>query len=283
MQHKAGDYFNVQIQNNSTLDDSQVYVTAFGSAFDPTQPTHLAVDQSFISLTAEGYGTLVTPTSSTSSLTYSYPLNGLTKTGGVYNLYLPPSGGRVYLSIGAPLCLSIQTTGNVAINDPNFILPQDPNYQVIYDKIEYFWNPLTSTDSDSPPIPATAVIDTTAVDFFGLPLTVSLNGQTKGIKKSLSDVQNILLNGNSSSNPTQPGLTDSSFTGSWEMLPVYGSNGTAVRVVSPNKAPSFRGSYLHDYITDVWIHYGKPGNTLTIAVQTSEVSGNFTGSNRSVI
>lgn len=261
--------FHLRVRNGSGLPDASVYVTAFGFAFDPSVPgTFLSPDQSFVSFTPKGHGTLVTPTASTSSTTYSYALGTLEAAhDGAYDLYLPACSGRVYFSIGAPLQLGIVAGDPVTITDPLCADPTDPNYQVIYDKIQFNWNP----EVYDPPIEATAAINTTAVDYFGLPLSLTMNGITVGVTQPLATMQKILLEGNASSTPPQPGLDAAAYAGSWGMLPVQGSNGTVVRVLSPATSPSSTSDFLAGYIQSVWDHYGpakdpKKANTLTIDV-----------------
>ena len=268
----TGTYFNIQIANNSTFDASDIYITAFGFAFDPnvSGPPYNSTDQSFISFDADGYGTLVTPTPSTSGTAYSYPLDTFTPSNSMYNIYLPPCSGRVYISIGSGLCLSFDADNcPITISDPQYTVPSDPNYQILYDKFEFNCNP----ESTSPAITANVSIDTTAVDFFGLPLSVTMNNQTLGVTQSLTDMQNILQNGNGSQTN---GL--SAYPGQWSVLPLTGSNQTILRVMSPNEAPGFPSNYLDDYIASLWTYYAKQGNTITIDVTLGTNTTTYTGS-----
>lgn len=260
--------FSVLIKNGSGLPDSSVYVTAFGSAFDsqvqqPAPPAPqlpwVSASQSFIAFT-EGQGSLVTPAAGTSSLPYAYPLDSFPASGGGYTLSLPACSGRIYLSVNAPLCMAVTTngSGDVTITDPVADDPNDPNFQMLYDKVQFNWNPAVTTAG----IAAVGAISTTAVDFFGLPITLSLNGgPAVGVSQPLSSVQNTLLNGSPGSTPPLPGLTSDTTPGGWGVLPLQGSNGTVVRVLSPAYDPTtFTQDVLAGYIQAVWEHYADTNN-----------------------
>ena len=275
----ASDRFHLRVRNGSGLPDASVYVTAFGAAFDPSVPSnHASPDDSFVAFTPEGWGSLVTPTASTSSTTYSYALGTLEAApDGAYDLYLPACTGRVYFSIGAPLELLITVGDTVGISDPPCTDSTDPNYWVIYDKIQFNWNPAVA----SPPIAATAAINTTAIDYFGLPLSVSMNGITVGVTQPLAAMQATLLDGAPSATPPQPGLDAAAYAGSWGLLPVQERNGTVVRVLGPTSDQSAVSSFLEGYIQSVWDYYAAAsGNTLTIEVDIpgQQTNGSYVGS-----
>ncbi|MFL6245467.1 MAG: beta-1,3-glucanase family protein, partial [Thermoanaerobaculia bacterium] len=186
----ADSYFQVQIANNSgVFQDSQFYVLAFGKAWLPATGTSSA-DQSYVSFDSSGNGTLVTPDATTLASAYAQPLTSFPKNsaGTAYVMNLPACTGRVYISIGQALCLTVNTGTATTISDPNGFDPLDPNYYVIYDKFEF---------NLVPPDPALNIvggvwIDTTAVDFFAIPMTLTMNGLTAGLTQSRASLLSTL-------------------------------------------------------------------------------------------
>lgn len=274
----ADSYFQVQIANSSTaFDDGQFYVLAFGKAWDTASSTN-ASDQSYVSFDTSGNGTLVTPTASTLASTYAQPLTYFPKNsaGTAYILNLPACTGRVYISLGQPLCLSVNVGSSTTISDPNGFNPLDPNYQVIYDKFEFNLVPPDASQG----IAGGVWIDTTAVDFFSIPFTLQMNGGTAGLTQSRSAILSTLTTAFSNSAST-----------AWsDTLPLTttAADGSAItlRIMSPNEAigsttaaANFPDSYLDDYIDAIWSFYGS--NQLAIdCSQLENVSGlNITSSN----
>ncbi|MFL5541946.1 MAG: beta-1,3-glucanase family protein [Longimicrobiaceae bacterium] len=291
--------FQVQITNRSGLPDSSVFVTAFGTGYLPSPPPdwpsnqgppYTSPNQSFIAF-ADGQGSWATPSATppmTLSQGYSYPLDSFPADGDGYLLALPAGTGRIYLSLGAQLCLAVTAATGVGgvtlvgIAAPAPGNPNDPNYQVIYDFLQFNWNPAYRFPPVGPPAAAAAAISLTAVDAFGIPMTLELDGQTAGIGRTLAEVQSTLLGGNPGAAPPQPGLDDPRFAATWGQLPVAASDGTVVRVLSPaTAAAAFQeAGYLQGYIDQVWSAYAAP-NTLRIWVDIPGqpiTSGTYTGS-----
>jgi hypothetical protein len=258
-------YFTIYVLNSSTVFlDSQVYVLGFGLAPGAT-------NQSWIQFnTSTGEGTLVGATVGEASAPYTVQLNTLPMNADktAYVLKIPQTvSGRIHLSINNGLCLTVNTgaTGAITINDPNPYDPQDPNYFTIWDKFE-----LTFNRSGSPPIN----INTTAVDFFGLPLSLQLGGQGPvGLTESRSAVLSTL---------------SSQLTGPWANLILnYGSGSDAavLRVMCPQEAigilsqQGFPTGYLDSYIDAVWTYYQTASLGInvgsTLFTGTVDVNNNF--------
>ena len=241
-------YFEVQFENASGFDDSQVYL--LGTAFEvgATDTT----DQSFIQFdTTTGQGTLVTATDGESAAPYTVQLSDFpVSSEGAYLLQFPPlESGRIHLSLGAGLCLLVNTNTNgaVVINDPSQADPGVPNYFIIWDKFEFTFDP-----SGSPP-GNPIWINPTAVDFFGLPLTLTLSdgqGPVGLPQQSRSDVVSRLT---------------SALTGPWADLVLTYGNGndaTVLRVTAPNESPVdsdgnpiFPSDYLAPSLQAIWTYY----------------------------
>ncbi len=257
----AEQYLQVQVVNSSGFDDSQVYVLGFGLAPGATNQSFIQFDP------GTGNGTLVAATVGESASAYSLALNSLPAAkGGGYTLNIPPTvSGRIHLSINQGLCLTVNTgsTGAITINDPNAFNPLDPNYFTLWDKFEFDFQPTSTT-----PI----WINTTAVDFFGLPLSLSLGAQGPvGLTQSRSTVLSTLTN---------------SLTGAWENLVLSsgsGSDATVLRVICPYEAngiPSQQGfseTYLDASLQAIWTYY--QSNSLGIDVGGTLYTGTVDSSN----
>ena len=177
------------------------------------------------------------------------PANGASKT-----ITLPPSlsGGRIYLSMGSKLFFFLTTNGLV---EPAPWVASDANANVLYD-----WTEFARASSAGNGI----FINTTTVDMFSIPLTVSVTSsagvtQTQGIPGNRTGIFNAV---------TALGAPWSS------LITTRSSDGLPLRVLAPVHAianGSFSSTYLDAYITAVWSYYA----THTLTVQTS--LGNFTG------
>lgn len=269
----AGPFLQVQIANDSKVfQDSQFYLLAFGEAWDAATASNSS-DQSYVSFDADGYGTLVTPDVTTLSSQYAVQLTTLPKNaaGTACVMYLPACTGRVYVSIGQALCLTVNPGSPTTISDPNGFDPLDPNYLVLYDKFEFNLVPPDSANG----VAGGIWIDTTAVDFFGIPMTLTMNGLTAGLTQSRADLLSLI----GSALGSAP----------WNVLTLTtaGSNGTiTLRVMSPNEAigsataaANFPDDYLDDYIDAIWTFYTE--NQLSIdCSQLIGIDGlNITSSN----
>ena len=266
--------FQVQIANNSNVfSDSQVYVLAFGKAWLPDTGTS-AADQSYVQFDSSGNGTLVTPDATTLSSAYAQPLTSFPKNsaGNAYVMYLPACTGRVYVSIGQPLCLNVNVGSATTISDPNGFNPLDPNYYVIYDKFEF---------NLVPPDPSLNIaggvwIDTTAVDFFGIPFTLSMNGLTAGLTQSRASLLSTLANALAASPWNLLALNAPSSLGGSAPLRVMAPDEA---IGSSNASANFPDDYFDPYIAAVWSFY--ENNQLAIdCSQLIGVSGlNITAAN----
>ncbi|MDX6515274.1 MAG: hypothetical protein QOF12_455 [Solirubrobacteraceae bacterium] len=177
------------------------------------------------------------------------PGNGASKT-----ITLPPSlaGGRIYLSMGSKLSFFLTTNGLV---EPAAWVASDANANVLYD-----WTEFARASSAGNGI----FINTTTVDMFSVPLTVSVTSsagvtQTQGIPGNRTGILNAF---------TALGAPWSS------LITTRSSDGLPLRVLAPVHAianGSFSSTYLDAYITAAWSYYA----THTLTVQTG--LGNFTG------
>ncbi len=167
---------------------------------------------------------------------------------------LPPklSGGRVYLSMGAKLRFFLTTNGLV---EPAPWVDSDPNAGILYD-----WTEFARTSNGG----AGIFINSTTVDMFSIPVTVSVKDASGG-----TQTQGIAGN--------RAGIL-SAFAGlgsPWAALTTTrASDGLPLRVLAPVHAIAkglFPSTYLDSYVNGVWSYYA----TRPLTVQTS--LGTFTG------
>jgi hypothetical protein len=160
----------------------------------------------------------------------------------------------MYVSLGAPLKVNVSSSG-VPGSPPGWVA-SDPNYNTLFDWVEFTFD---STGWNG---------NTTAVDMYGLPLQIALNGssgtQTVG---TLPGGRSTVLNGLEST----PGWSGTVITG-----PAAGLGTTlALRAIAPFHAidnGTFDAHYLDAYISSVWTKY----TTQTLTMNTS-AWGTYTG------
>lgn len=167
---------------------------------------------------------------------------------------LPPSlsGGRIYLSMGAKLSFFLTTNGLV---EPAPWVASDPNANVLYD-----WTEFARASNSGTGI----FINTTTVDMFSIPLTVSVTSsagstQRQGIPGNRAGIFNAIA----------------SLGAPWShLITTRSTDGLPLRVLAPVHGianGNFDANYLSAYVSAVWSYYA----THPLTVQTS--LGNFTG------
>jgi hypothetical protein len=172
------------------------------------------------------------------------------------------SSGRVFLSIKYPLFLNIDSSNpkNLTIISPDGCKSTDRNYYTIYDKFEFTYNA------------GGLWINPTSVDFFSIPLKISLPSSTSSFKESgLEEARSDILD-----NVTRE-FGKYSSKDEWDNLFLKFDNDTVLRVISPGKAmlESAAGStsmifppnYLDSYIVQLLEYY----KSNTIKVDCSEL------------
>ncbi|GAA2068345.1 glycoside hydrolase family 64 protein [Streptomyces albiaxialis] len=167
------------------------------------------------------------------------------------NLRLPHmAGGRIYVSLGGKLKFKAVQDGNgkASLAYPAGWVEGDPNYPVLHDCAEF-----TFTE-------AGFFCNTTAVDMFSVPLSISLKGQKQQTTGRL-----------------KPGGRRKAF----EALADGPFNGLIVedrRIIAPGHgldAGKFPGNYLDAYIDEVWNVY--TGKDLTVTTGQGEFKGRVNG------
>jgi hypothetical protein len=226
----------------------------------PSDGTYSLVE-SYLQFDSTGIGNFVQVVLDMSSTQYAYPLSSFPISNGQYQLQVPyTTSGRIYFSFAQKLDLTVvvgrdlhNKAVSLTVAEPDPFDTQDVNFATIYDKIEYTYN-----DKG-------VWIDTTAVDFFALPLALTLNGELVGFTQSREAILSRL---------TQ------TFIGDWASLvvrdPLDPSGANILRVVAPNKAigrstdtENFNEHYLDAPIRAIWEYY----QNHTIIIDCSELNG----------
>lgn len=239
--------FPIRFKNDSkVMDADKIYLVGKGQ--DPnhhSSDTYPDLIESWLKIDADGNATFEVGAIGQHAHDYAVQMSSLPKDkNGNYELNVPmTTSGRIYISLGSPVHMHTEassSTGTGPINmlsiiEPDGFLTQDPSYGIIYDKVEFTYNS------------GGVWIDTTAVDFFALPISLHMDGEeTKGLSSARKDILKTLKQG---------------LTGEWRKLYLeYG--GQVLRIVAPNKAigrplegDNFPDDYLNPFIDAVWAYY----------------------------
>lgn len=265
----AGD-FPVKIVNKTGDQNIKVYVLVKGLHPDTTKPVFIRFDTG----TGIGqYADITTPDTNTQSKDYTYfseafgyDYTYFKNANGEFVMHIPYlKSGRVYISLNDRLKMPVVGQApNLGIADPSAFNTNDPNYQYLYDKVEF-------TYFMTPTGPLT-VINPTAVDCLALPIAVSqdklvdgkvenvLYGITDSREKTFSAIENI--------------LKESGNSPQWERLVIRNNQGTILRIVAPGRDDAFfDANYLNDYINALWNYY----TTHTLAIDCTELTNILPG------
>ena len=190
--------------------------------------------------------------------TPAFGING-PASGGTETLYLPPNiaGGRMYMSFGQQLPFSLTTSGLV---QPAPWANGDPSQNILFDWVEFSRSSTIGID-----------IDTTMVDMFSVPLSVSVT-DTSGSTQT----EGQLVPGGRASIFSQI----QSLGGDWPNL-IYDdpSTGMPLRVISPYHGIGngvFSSTYLDSYVDGVWSYYSS--HPLTVNTGSATYRGTVSGS-----
>ena len=230
--------------NSGRADATYVYVIARNSAGQQGYVDRAGTWHAFAFPSSIPNGPVPAP-----DVSIAGPANGSSST-----IALAPSlaGGRIYLSMGAKLSFFLTTNGLV---EPAPWVASDANANVLYD-----WTEFARASNGGNGI----FINTTTVDMFSIPLTVSVTStagstQTQGIPGNRSGIFSAV----------------SALGAPWSsLITTRSSDGLPLRVLAPVHGianGTFTSSYLDSYISAAWSYYASH----TLTVQTS--LGNFTG------
>lgn len=270
-------FFPIQIKNNSNLvADDEIFIV--GKGVDPDNETTTIGSRSvdlecFLSFNANGEASFV-PAKASGDPVPSVKLSDLPKLqdgGGdtVFQLKLPKiTAGRFFISLQQPLPLMVVEGKNAAKQVVALTIAEDDPYQkgntafgMIYDKVEFTFNDKGIW------------INTTAVDFFSMPLGLKLSdgAKTTGLSIARNTVINDFNKGiDGLKNTAGLNTAGQAMVEEWRKCLVE-QNGTILRIIAPNKAfgrpnaaEDFDHDYLNDYIDQVWSFYGQAGNAIEV-------------------
>ena len=274
------------VVNNTGVSASEIFITIFGFneppvCNTPTSPRR----QGFIAFQnpKDGIGAFTPADQATPSTTFSYQLSSfplLSDAQEKYQFSLPYlDSGEIFFSLQAPLQLTVAMPSPPApqfatIANPIPANPNDPNYLTVYDKMELSFEP---PNAGNPPLNQVA-INVTAVDFFSLPIFLTLNGAnpaSSGITASRSHILNSLL--------AAFQKTIGKSQAAWNSLIIKDKAGISVlRILSPGNGLGysyppgvepqrplyFDPLYLQDWLKNVWTgssaYYQKSSHMLTV-------------------
>lgn len=250
-------FLPVLLTNTTGKADSDVYVVITG--------LNTSNDIGVVDINlGTGDGTYVQGVSGNTLDAYVYQFSSLPASGANRLIYLPEIiSSRFWFSVDAPLKMSFNTTktGAVGLLEPNFTNPNDPNFNIIFDKAELNFQ-LTPSVS--------IFTDATAVDFFSMPIFIYLNspdvmpqnntGLTYARSTAMSYVEEVL------NFPNEPERTQ------WNNLVIKDAGGTPLRIASTQNGmsapkdpsnPSLGqifdqnysdnlGAYGYSYLDNIW-------------------------------
>ena len=261
--------FLVTDLNNNTHGawaNNQIYVEAIGS--DPTNNGALV----WINYDGTRHAASTADNTASNHLTgpdgKSYPAYGFTLAQST-QLKLPPGSGRIYISMGHPMYMAVTPPGGNGINGyagPNPQNSADPNINTHYDWYEYT-SGLNADGTNN------IYINTTQVDYFGLPLLLDVWDGANGITL-----------GGVTAGHGQTGINESIANIDAEYAAqtpaAFHLNGVSnLRIPSPDKSTFVPGqanaNYFDGYIGSVWSYYTT--NSLSVTLGSRTFTGKVQG------
>jgi beta-galactosidase len=178
-------------------------------------------------------------------------------------LKLPPlNGGRIYVSLGAPMYIAIVAGNPLGYAGPNPLNTSDPNSNTHYDWYEFDWGGTTDA----------LFINTTQVDDFGLPLTLDVWGtnetfhQQTGITESIAALdREYAAQTPATFQAPQGGIAAVSPLRIWAPAHMSFSSGGA------------NANYLDSYVNAIWAQYASTPLTVFLDNNSHEYSGTTSG------
>lgn len=236
-QTKTTGYYPMKLKNRAggSSNVSAVYFIMTAQMWDANATN--AVLRFTMKSDSSGYiGHLDPVTATTNSSTYSYRIDTMP----CYNtadstllLYIPHlQSGRCMVSLNYKMTMTpVLGGGAYSLAEPNINSTVDPNTGILFDKFEFSY--------DTSGTQGTLYIDPTAVDFFAIPITLTLNGDTSGAP--LGAKRNDLM----STMRATLKKYDQSTNSIWDSLAMYdATNTTVLRLAAPYLAPNFDTTYL---------------------------------------
>lgn len=152
------------------------------------------------------------------------------------------ASARVAFTIGQPLQISIVTdgNGNPNVQDAVFWDPSDPNYDFVWDKVEFSL------------VGGQVWANSTQVDFFGIPTVVKVTDGTTTLESAPLAISRDRLFAKFAADPV------------FGQCVVHDGD-VGVRVIAPGYMPGFPSTYFDGYIDASWEALKKAPITLSLA------------------
>jgi beta-galactosidase len=254
-------FIGTDLNNNThgAWQDNQIYIEILGSNVSTGALSWVNYDGT---VTASSVADNTASNAITGPDGHTYPNYAFTLAQS-HLLKLPPlNGGRIYVSLGAPMYIPIEAGNPLGYAGPNPLNATDPNGNTHYDWYEFDWG----GTSDA------IFINTTQVDDFGLPMTLDVWGaqetfhQQTGITESIAAIDQEFV----AETPT-----------------IFQAPQSGVPAVSPLRiwAPAHmtfntgdvNGNYLDSYVDAVWTQYANTPLNIFLDNNSHEYSGTTSG------
>lgn len=255
-------FIGTDLNNNThgAWQDDQIYIEVLGSNVSTGALSWVSYDGT---VTAASVADNTAANAVKGPNGQTYPNYAFTLAQANHLLKLPPlNGGRIYVSLGAPMYIAIEAGNPLGYAGPNPLNTSDPNSNTHYDWYEFDWG----GTSDA------IFINTTQVDDFGLPMTLDVWGsgatfhQQTGITESIAQI-------------------DQEFVAETPAIFQAGQGGVAavspLRIWAPAHmtfgAGGANANYLDSYVDAIWTKYATTPLTVYLNNNSHEYTGTTSG------
>jgi len=255
-------FIGTDLNNNThgAWQDNQIYIEILGSNVSTGTLSWVNYDGT---VTAASVADNTAANAITGPNGQTYPNYSFTLAQANHLLKLPPlNGGRIYVSLGAPMYITVVAGNPLGYAGPNPLNTSDPNSNTHYDWYEFDWGGTRDA----------IFINTTQVDDFGLPMTLDVWGngatfhQQTGITESIAQI-------------------DQEFAAQTPAAFQAGQGGVAavspLRIWAPAHmtfgAGGANGNYLDSYVDAVWAEYATTPLNVFLDNNSHEYTGTTSG------
>jgi beta-galactosidase len=255
-------FIGTDLNNNThgAWADDQIYIEILGSNVSTGALSWVNYDGT---VTAASIADNTAANAVTGPNGQTYPNYAFTLAQANHLLKLPPlNGGRIYVSLGAPMYIPIMAGNPLGYGGPNPLNTSDPNSNTHYDWYEFDWGGASDA----------IFINTTQVDDFGLPMTLDVWGsgesfhQQTGITESIAQIdQEYVAQTPAAFQIGQGGVAAVSPLRIWAPAHMtFGAGGA-------------NGNYLDSYVSAVWAEYATTPLNVFLNNNSHEYSGTTSG------
>ena len=255
-------FIGTDLNNNThgAWTDAQIYIEILGSNVSTGALSWVNYDGT---VTAASIADNTAANAVTGPNGQTYPNYAFTLAQANHLLKLPPlNGGRIYVSLGAPMYIPIMAGNPLGYGGPNPLNTSDPNSNTHYDWYEFDWGGASDA----------IFINTTQVDDFGLPMTLDVWGkgetfhQQTGITESIAQIdQEYVAQTPAAFQAGQGSVAAVSPLRIW--APAHMTFGTG----------GANGNYLDSYVNAVWAEYATTPLNVFLDNNSHEYSGTTSG------